>query len=140
MQTCNKIYYSTVRWRLNMFRAAYRSSSGALTVFAASDLHTYLVTGCSQVWVETASLLFIFSFISLVYFSFFFHSFIHSFIHLFIHSFIHLFFLSFIHSFIHPFFLSFIHLFSLSFPINSSFIFPTLIFLSLISLSPINRI
>jgi len=31
-----------------MFCAAYRSSSGALTVFAASGLHTYVVTGCSQ--------------------------------------------------------------------------------------------
>ena len=30
MQPCNRIYYSTVPWRLNMFRAAYRSSSGAL--------------------------------------------------------------------------------------------------------------
>jgi len=29
---------------LNMFRAAYRSSSGALTVFVASDLHTHVVT------------------------------------------------------------------------------------------------
>jgi len=28
-----------------MFRAAYRSSSGALTVFAASGLHTHVVTG-----------------------------------------------------------------------------------------------
>ena len=36
-----------------MFRAAYRSSSGALTVFAASGLHTRLVTGRSQVWVGT---------------------------------------------------------------------------------------
>jgi hypothetical protein len=36
MQPCNRIYYSTVHWRLNMFRAAYRPSSGALTVFAAS--------------------------------------------------------------------------------------------------------
>ena len=32
-----------------MFRAAYRSSSGALTVFAASGLHTHVVTGRSQV-------------------------------------------------------------------------------------------
>ena len=54
MQPCNRIYYSTVYWRLNMFRAAYRSSSGALTVFAASGLHTPLVTGRSQVWVGTA--------------------------------------------------------------------------------------
>jgi len=29
MQPCNRIYYSNVRWRLNMFRAAHRSSSGA---------------------------------------------------------------------------------------------------------------
>jgi hypothetical protein len=34
-----------------MFRAAYRSSSGALTVFAASGLHTHVVTGRSQVYV-----------------------------------------------------------------------------------------
>jgi hypothetical protein len=33
-----------------MFRAAHRSSSGALTVFAASGLvHTHVVTGRSQV-------------------------------------------------------------------------------------------
>jgi len=32
-----------------MFRAAYRSSSGALTVFAASGLHTHVVIGRSQV-------------------------------------------------------------------------------------------
>jgi hypothetical protein len=38
-----------------MFRVAYRSSSGALTVFAASGLHTHVVTGCSQVWVGTGS-------------------------------------------------------------------------------------
>ena len=36
-----------------MFRAVYRSSSGALTVFAASGLHMHVVTGCSQVWVGT---------------------------------------------------------------------------------------
>jgi hypothetical protein len=30
MQPCNRIYYSKVYWRLNMFRAANRSSSGAL--------------------------------------------------------------------------------------------------------------
>jgi len=29
MQHCNRIYYSKVFWRLSMFRAAYRSSSGA---------------------------------------------------------------------------------------------------------------
>jgi hypothetical protein len=38
-----------------MFRVAHRSSSGALTVFAASGLHTHVVTGCSQVWVGTES-------------------------------------------------------------------------------------
>ena len=30
MQLCNRNYYSKVYWRLNMFRAAHRSSSGAL--------------------------------------------------------------------------------------------------------------
>ena len=30
MQLCNRIYYSKVYWRLNMFRAAHRTSSGAL--------------------------------------------------------------------------------------------------------------
>ena len=34
-----------------MFRAVRRSSSGALTVFAASGLHTHVVTGRSQVCV-----------------------------------------------------------------------------------------
>ena len=48
MQPGNRIYYSTVHWRLNMFRAAYRSSSGALTVFAASGLHKHVVIGRSQ--------------------------------------------------------------------------------------------
>ena len=35
-----------------MFRAAYRLSSGALTVFAASGLHTHLVTDRSQILVR----------------------------------------------------------------------------------------
>jgi hypothetical protein len=35
-----------------MFRAAHRSLSGALTVFAASGLDTHVVTGCSQVWFQ----------------------------------------------------------------------------------------
>ena len=30
IQLCNRIYYSKVYWRLNMFRAAHRSSPGAL--------------------------------------------------------------------------------------------------------------
>jgi len=51
MKPCNRIYYSTVHWRLSMFPAAYRSSSGALTVFAASGLRKHVVTGRSQVWV-----------------------------------------------------------------------------------------
>jgi len=38
-----------------MFRAVYRSLSGALTVFAASGLHTRVVTGRSQVWVGTGA-------------------------------------------------------------------------------------
>jgi len=53
MQLCNRIYYSTVHWRLNIFRAAHRSSSGALSVFAASGLHTHVVTARIQVWVGT---------------------------------------------------------------------------------------
>jgi len=53
MQPCNRIYYSIVHWRLNMFRAAYRSSSGAPTVFAVSGLHTHVLTARSQVWVRT---------------------------------------------------------------------------------------
>ena len=36
---------------LNMFRGLRRSSSGAPTAFAASGLHTRVVTACSQVWV-----------------------------------------------------------------------------------------
>jgi hypothetical protein len=39
-----------------MIREAYCSSSGALTVFAASGLHTHVVTGRSQVWVGTLRL------------------------------------------------------------------------------------
>ena len=54
MQLCNRIYYSTIHWRRNMFQAAYlSSSSGALTLFAASGLHTHVMTGRSQVWVGT---------------------------------------------------------------------------------------
>jgi hypothetical protein len=36
-----------------MFWAAHRSSSGAPTVFAASGLHTHVVTSRGQVWVGT---------------------------------------------------------------------------------------
>ena len=36
-----------------MFRTVRRSSSGALTIFAASGLHTHVVTGRTQVWVGT---------------------------------------------------------------------------------------
>jgi hypothetical protein len=39
-----------------MFRAAPRSSSGALTVFVASGLYTRMVTGRSQDWVGTGIL------------------------------------------------------------------------------------
>jgi len=49
MQLGNGIYYSTVHLKLNMFRAVCRSSSGAPTVFAASGLHTHVVTARSQV-------------------------------------------------------------------------------------------
>jgi hypothetical protein len=63
MQPCNRIYYSTVHWRLNMFRGAHRSSSGAPTVSAASGLHTHVVTGRSQVWVRTAKFIIVIEFI-----------------------------------------------------------------------------
>jgi hypothetical protein len=33
-----------------MFRAAYSSSSGALTVFATCGLHTHVATGSSQLY------------------------------------------------------------------------------------------
>jgi hypothetical protein len=33
MQPCNRTYYSKVYWKLNMFRAAYRSSSRALKLY-----------------------------------------------------------------------------------------------------------
>jgi len=42
MRPCNRIYYSNIHWRLNMSRAAYCSSSGALAVFAASGLCKYV--------------------------------------------------------------------------------------------------
>jgi hypothetical protein len=51
MQLCNGIYYSKVYWKLNMFRAEHRSSSGTRTVFAASGLYTHVVTGRCQGWV-----------------------------------------------------------------------------------------
>jgi len=38
-----------------MFRAVCRSSLGAPTLFAASGLHTHVVTGRSQVWVGSHS-------------------------------------------------------------------------------------
>jgi len=49
MQLGKGIYYSTVHYNLNMFRAVRRSSSGAPTVFAASGLHTHVVTARIQV-------------------------------------------------------------------------------------------
>jgi hypothetical protein len=42
-----------------MFRAAYRSSSGALTAFAASGLHTHVVTDRSQVRVGSMNINFV---------------------------------------------------------------------------------
>jgi len=42
MQPCNRIYYSKIYWRLNMFRAAYRSSSGAqscILLVISTDLY-----------------------------------------------------------------------------------------------------
>jgi hypothetical protein len=53
-QLCNRMYYSKVYWMLNMFRAAHRLSSGALTVFAASGLYTHVVTGRCHSALATA--------------------------------------------------------------------------------------
>jgi len=47
MQLGNGIYYSTIHYKLNMFRAVCRSSSGAPTVCAASGLHTHVVSARS---------------------------------------------------------------------------------------------
>ena len=49
MQLGNGIYYSTVHYKLNMFREECRSSSGAPIVFEASGLHTHVETARSQV-------------------------------------------------------------------------------------------
>jgi len=41
MQPCNRIYYSKIYWKLNMFRVAYRSSSGALNcIFSLWFIYT----------------------------------------------------------------------------------------------------
>jgi hypothetical protein len=46
MQPFNRIYYSSVYWRLNMFRAAHRSSSGALNcIWQPLVLHRWGVVG-----------------------------------------------------------------------------------------------
>jgi hypothetical protein len=49
MQPCNRIYYYKVYWWLNMFRAAYHPSSGALNCICS--LWLTVVTGRCQVWV-----------------------------------------------------------------------------------------
>ena len=51
MQLCNRIYCSKVYWRLNMFRAAHRSSSRALNCICSLWLYTHVVTGRCQGWV-----------------------------------------------------------------------------------------
>jgi hypothetical protein len=48
MQPCNRIYYSRVYWRLNMFRATCRLSSGALNCIYSLLLYTRVVTGSCQ--------------------------------------------------------------------------------------------
>jgi len=59
MRPCNRIYYYKVYWRLNMFRAAHRSSSGALNylqpglyiyIYIYIYIHTHVVTGRCQGW------------------------------------------------------------------------------------------
>ena len=53
MQLCNRIYYSKVDWRLNMSRAVYRSSSGAVNCICSLSLYTHVVTGRCPGWVGT---------------------------------------------------------------------------------------
>jgi hypothetical protein len=61
MQPCNRIYYSSVHWRRNMFRAAYHLSSGALNsicslwlIYARSDQSlSDLTTAGHHIWKET---------------------------------------------------------------------------------------
>jgi len=57
MQLCNRIYYFKVYWRLNMFRAAHRSSSGALNcifslwfIYPCDDLPLSRLSGSYIVW------------------------------------------------------------------------------------------
>jgi len=49
MQLGNGIYYSTCSLKAQHVSSIRRSSSGAPTVFAASGLHTCVVTARSQV-------------------------------------------------------------------------------------------
>jgi len=55
MQPCNRIYYSKIYWRLNMFGASHRSSSGAPTwfIYPCSDRPLSGLGGNSQRPVTT---------------------------------------------------------------------------------------
>jgi len=48
MQLCNRIYYSKVYWRLNMFSSGTPLIIRSSTLFAASGLYTHVVTGRCQ--------------------------------------------------------------------------------------------
>jgi hypothetical protein len=50
MQLCNRIYYSKVYWRLNMFQAAHRSSSGALDCICLYLVYTSIVSSVEIRW------------------------------------------------------------------------------------------
>jgi hypothetical protein len=53
MQPCNRIHYSKIYWRINMFRAHTAHHQDLQTEFAASGLYTHVVTGSCPGWVET---------------------------------------------------------------------------------------
>ena len=56
MQPCNRIYHSNAYWRLNMFREAYRSSSGVLNCICSLwFIYTHVVIGRCPGWVGEAA-------------------------------------------------------------------------------------
>jgi hypothetical protein len=54
MQSCNRIYYSKIYWRFNMFWAAYLSSSGAPNCICSLWFIHHVVTDCCPAWMGTA--------------------------------------------------------------------------------------
>jgi hypothetical protein len=56
MQSCNRIYYSKMYWRLNTFWAPYGLSSGAPNCICSLwFIYPRVVTGCCPGWVGNGS-------------------------------------------------------------------------------------